>query len=225
MKVIYSYLLWFLSVFLVVCAIVEMSYGFMDPESPFAKLSIQNINWEYFEYDWVVCLIEVSIASIALLVSGKMNPRQTKIFAEIIFRIGLGSMFILASQHKISQPVEFATLIAQYQLLPSFAVNLFALTLAPLELIIGALTILGPNNKWNARLLLILMGTFIIAIAQALVRDLGITCGCFAIEGANDKKGAYVTLVRDLVLLGPILWLMFQGREKAWIWSYFRRSD
>lgn len=67
-----------------------------------------------------------------------------------------------------------------------------------------------------------MMIMFIVAIAQALIRDLGITCGCFAIEGANDKKGAYVTLVRDIILIGPITWLYYKGKAKAWIWQIFK---
>lgn len=217
-----SYLLWLMSTLFIVAGVSEMSYGYLDPESIWAKLTLQNINWEYYDYDWMVCSVEIILATLALFLASKMNPSQTKKFTEFAFRIGLGGMFILASIHKMTEPYEFANLIAQYQMLPSFLVSLFALTLAPLEFILGALVILGPSNRWNAKLLAILMVMFIFAIGQALIRDLGITCGCFAIEGSNDKKGAYVTLVRDVVLMGPILWLYFKAKPKGWIWQVFK---
>ena len=213
--------LWFTSVLFIIASICEMSFGYMDPEGIWAKLTFQQFNWEYYEYDWIIALGEISLSTILLFVAHKINSKLNDKFLELAFRLGLGLMFIIASWHKVTQPYEFANLIAQYQFLPSFMVNLFALILAPFELMVGILLILGPYSKWNARLILIMMLMFIVAISQALIRDLGITCGCFAIEGAQDKKGAYVTLVRDIILLAPILWLVFKARSKAWIWEKF----
>ena len=219
-----SYLLWLLCLTLVVASICEMSYGFMDAEGALTYLTIQRLNWEYYEYDWVVALVEIFIAAALMLTSIKINPSQSKVFFELSFRLGLGAMFIIASWHKITQPEDFSNLIAQYQFLPSFAVNLFALILAPVELLIGVLVIIGPYNKWNMRILAIMMIMFIVAIGQALIRDLGITCGCFALEGAQDKKGAYVTLVRDVILLGPIFWSMSMSQSNDFIWNIFKRK-
>lgn len=222
MKKLNSYLLWFVSTLLIVASVCEMSYGYMDPESFWAKLTVQNIDWEYYDYDWLIALSEIFISAISLFIASKLNPRQTRKFTEFVFRLGLGVMFVAASIHKITESYDFANLVAQYQFLPEFLVNIFSLTLAPLEFIVGLLLIIGPFNKWNTRLILIMMIMFIVAIGQALIRDLGITCGCFAIEGANDKKGAYVTLVRDIILIGPITWLYYKGKAKAWIWQIFK---
>ena len=52
-------------------------------------------------------------------------------------RIVLGFIFIFASIEKIAQPEEFAKAITNYRLLPTPAVNLFAIVLPWVELLAG----------------------------------------------------------------------------------------
>ena len=144
-------------------------------------------------------------------------------YMNLACRVGLGLMFVFASLFKIQDPRLFARLVAQYLFLPQPLVNLWALWLPPTEFLVGVLTIVGPKTRWNASLLLLMFGSFIVALAQAVVRDLGITCGCFELEGAMDKTEAWVSLVRDLILLAPTAWLALKGRD-VWIWDLFRRN-
>ena len=144
-------------------------------------------------------------------------------YMNLACRVGLGLMFVFASLFKIQDPQLFARLVAQYLFLPQPLVNLFALWLPPVEFLVGVLLVAGPKTRWNARLVLLMFVSFIIALAQAVIRDLGITCGCFELEGAMDKTEAWVSLVRDLILLVPTAWLSFFGRD-VWIWNLFRRN-
>jgi len=139
---------------------------------------------------------------------------------ETLFRLGLGGMFITASWFKIHDPHGFAVLIAQYQFLPHDIVNLFALLMPMAEFCFGIAIIITPFTRENATILLIMFIAFIIALSSALARDLGITCGCFAIEGAQDKSETWTSLVRDLILLGPTLWLCYRPhRSILGIWK------
>ncbi len=113
----------------------------------------------------------------------------------------------------MQNPSAFATLVAQYQILPVAWINYFAWYLPAFEMVIGVLLFLTPWVKEIASLMLILLILFIVALTQALVRDLGITCGCFSIEGAQDKKGAWVALIRDILLLIPNLYLLFKVKS------------
>ena len=144
-------------------------------------------------------------------------------YMNLACRVGLGLMFVFASLFKIQDPQLFARLVAQYLFLPQPLVNVWALWLPPVEFIVGVLLVAGPKTRWNARLVLLMFVSFIIALAQAVIRDLGITCGCFELEGAMDKTEAWVSLVRDLILLVPTAWLSFFGRD-VWIWNLFRRN-
>lgn len=138
---------------------------------------------------------------------------------ETLARIGLGGMFLFAAWFKVSDPLNFAILVAQYQFLPHQLVNFFSLVMPMAEVLFGFALIFLPFTRENAFALLWMFIAFIIALASALWRDLGITCGCFAIEGAQDKSEAWTSLIRDLVLLVPTIWLMFRpNRSLIRLW-------
>jgi uncharacterized membrane protein YkgB len=127
----------------------------------------------------------------------------------------------MAAWPKFTDPKGFAMLVAQYQFLPAFAVNSFTLWLSSFEVIVGLGIILTPWEREFSALVGLLMVMFIVALGQALVRDLGIACGCFDIEGAVDVGESWFSLIRDVVLMPPILWLcMEKGRRFVWQGSY-----
>jgi len=135
-----------------------------------------------------------------------------------VLRLGLGIMFIAAGLPKFLDPKSFATLVAQYQLLPGFMVNGFTLWLSAFELVVGIGIILTLWEKEFGALIGLMMVMFIIALSQALFRDLGIACGCFDIEGAQDAGGAWFSLIRDIVLIVPIWWLVATGGRRYLHW-------
>lgn len=139
---------------------------------------------------------------------------------ETLARIGLGGMFVFASWFKIQNPLGFAMLIAQYQFLPSWAVNLFALVLPQMEFWTGLAIVFTPWSREAASLLLLMFAAFIVALGQAVARHLGITCGCFELDGALDKREAWISLVRDIILLAPTLWLVRRPSRGLWaVWK------
>ncbi len=126
-------------------------------------------------------------------------------------RLGLAAMFLAAAWPKFQDPKGFAILVAQYQFLPSFLVNGFALWLSAFEVTVTVGLILTAWEKEFSALVGLLLVMFIVALGQALKRDLGIACGCFDIEGASDAGETWFSLVRDVVLLLPVAWLTFTG--------------
>ncbi len=131
-----------------------------------------------------------------------------------VLRIGLGIMFLMAAWPKFGDPKGFSMLVAQYQLLPSFLVDAFALWLAAFEIVIGFGIIITLWEKEFGALVGLLLLMFIVALGQALLRDLGIACGCFEIEGALDAGEAWFSLVRDVFLLLPVGWLVLTGGRR-----------
>ena len=136
-----------------------------------------------------------------------------------VLRLGLGAMFLVAAYPKFTDPKGFANLVAQYQFLPAFAVDAFSLWLPAFEIVVGLGIIFTLWEREFAALVGLLLIMFIVALGQALLRNLGIACGCFDIEGATDAGESWFSLVRDVVLLIPVGWLMLTGGRRYLHWS------
>lgn len=133
-------------------------------------------------------------------------------------RIGLAAMFFAAAKDKFLDPKDFALLVAQYQFLPAFLVHPFSLWMSSIEMVVAFGLIFLPWEKEFSAWTALLMALFIIALAQALARGLGIACGCFDIAGAADAGETWFSLIRDVVLLPPLLWMAISGRRR-WLWQ------
>lgn len=155
-----------------------------------------------------------------------MSPHGRELAAkafETLVRVGIGGLFVHASLFKLLDPRGFAILVAQYQLLPVFHLgplnNLFALVLPQFELWFGLMMVFTPYVREAAFALFWMLVLFMTALAWALAKDLDITCGCFELAGAMDKAGTRIALIRDAVLLCPLLWLMSRrGRSLIAVW-------
>ncbi|MDP7565251.1 MAG: MauE/DoxX family redox-associated membrane protein [Candidatus Marinimicrobia bacterium] len=115
-------------------------------------------------------------------------------------RILLGLMFIYASLDKIAHPEEFAKQIGYYKVLPFGVENILGIVLPWTELIIGICLIAGLLVDGATLLSIIMMLVFILAISQAMLRGIDITCGCFKVSADSDKLGLD-TIIRDIVFL------------------------
>ena len=118
----------------------------------------------------------------------------------MICRICLGLMFIYASLDKIAHPEEFAKQIGYYKALPFGLENLLAIILPWAELIMGICLIAGLLVDGAALVSIIMMLVFILAISQAMLRGIDITCGCFKVSADSEKLGLD-TIIRDIVFL------------------------
>jgi uncharacterized membrane protein YphA (DoxX/SURF4 family) len=115
-------------------------------------------------------------------------------------RIVLGAVFMYASMDKIAHPQAFADIINNYRVLPIQLVNPMAIFLPWLEFITGLLLIVG---KWIKGALLIystFLVIFIIALTQALIRGLDISCGCFSVNPSSTPD-IWLRIIEDIILL------------------------
>lgn len=118
----------------------------------------------------------------------------------IAVRVVLGALFMYASFDKMANPEAFANIIDNYHLLPFQLVNPLAIFLPWLEFITGLLLII---DKWVKGSLLIysaLLVIFIIALSQALIRGLDISCGCFSVNPSSTSE-VWLRIVADIVML------------------------
>lgn len=130
-------------------------------------------------------------------------------YLALIFRLYLGGLFIYASMYKINYTAEFAETIASYQIIPYWGVNLVAVGLPWIELVCGALLLLGIRSRSAAALVCFFLLLFTAGIAVNLIRDAPISCGCFHTLG---EKISWRTLVRDILWVMMILHVLFFDR-------------
>jgi hypothetical protein len=125
-------------------------------------------------------------------------------------RIGIGFVFIYASLDKVIHTDQFAEIMQDYEILPKTIVNGAALWLAWLEFVVGILLISG---KWIRAAALMVTGltvVFIGGISIALLRGIGLHCGCFSTEPGGEAR-TWVSLWQEGLLLLACLWLIVQA--------------
>ena len=133
-----------------------------------------------------------------------------------LLRIGLGLVFIAASLDKIQNPQLFADNIANYRAIPYPLINPIAVTLPWVEFVAGSLLVMGIWSRANALILSGMLVLFSLAILQALLRNLDISCGCFSTDPEAHKMTRW-TLYLNLIWLwwGISVVLLDQGRYTA----------
>lgn len=144
----------------------------------------------------------------------RARPEARRRFAMSWWRVLFALMFLAAAWPKFTDPEGFANMVAQYQMLPAFSVNLFSVWLPALEVTVGLALLLTPWEREASFWLGVMMVMFIVALTQALARGLGIACGCFDIKGATDSGQSWFALLRDIVLMPAILWMWWRAERR-----------
>jgi hypothetical protein len=125
-----------------------------------------------------------------------------------VFCGSLALVFTVAAVPKLIDPGSFANDLLNYRVLPEGLVGLVALFVPALELVIAG-ALLWPRYRRGAALssALLLLG-FAAAMAQARIRGIDLSCGCFG--AAFESKVSWFTVARSLFLaamsLQPLFW-------------------
>ena len=135
--------------------------------------------------------------------------------ADTLIRLGLGAMFIYSTWSKLQDPRVFQTMVDNYRLLPACMTALFSVTMSMAELLVGAMFLFTKWTREAAFATVVMLAMFLVALAQALIRDLDISCGCFG-DAEHGASVVLSALVRDVLLVMPTVWLMIKG-QRRWI--------
>jgi uncharacterized membrane protein YphA (DoxX/SURF4 family) len=124
------------------------------------------------------------------------------LWAGLVARLIVGGVWIAAGVLKLPDPAESVRAVRAYQLLPEAVVPTIGYGLPVLEVVVGAMLILGLGTRVVATLSAILQVVFIVGIASVWARGIEIECGCFGGGGTtNDAAAAYPwDIARDLGL-------------------------
>ena len=132
-------------------------------------------------------------------------------------RLFLGIVLIWAGATKVGHPLTAQRAVQAYEIVPDGLANTVGLALPFLEIILGALLVLGLFTRPVAIVSTLLMVAFIIGIAQAWARGLTIDCGCFGGGGeigATDTKYP-LEIARDVAFALAGAWLWWRPRTLA----------
>ncbi len=122
-----------------------------------------------------------------------------KYFAPLV-RIVLGAIFIYASMDKIANMPDFAKVILNYKILPVQLVNLLAIFLPWLEFVLGVFLIIGKFERASLLVYSAMIVVFIIALSQAQIRGLDISCGCFSVKPSSTSE-VWLRIIEDIIIL------------------------
>jgi uncharacterized membrane protein len=137
-----------------------------------------------------------------------MKPSQARNVTAQVCAIVLAFVFAGAAVPKLIDPGTFAADIENYRVVPAALVGFAALFMPAFELAI-AFALVWPRYQRGAALLATgLLLVFAAAMAQARMRGIDLSCGCFG--AAFESKVSWMTVARSLFLAGlgvaPVLW-------------------
>jgi hypothetical protein len=126
----------------------------------------------------------------------------------------LGTVFVIAGLAKLAHRARFEDTLAAMEILPVWLVRWVARLLAPVEVVLGVTVAAGWWPGMSGRLLLGLVGVFLVGLAWYRLRGgKQLVCGCFA---DFEQKTPTVRLIgRNLVLFAVGLPLLFPMAEPA----------
>ena len=124
---------------------------------------------------------------------------QNKYFV-IAGRLFLGGLLIYASIDKMANAPDFLKIIHNYKVLPVQLENPLAIFLPWLEFLTGLFLVVGKWAKSSWLLYSTMLVVFIIALSQALLRGLDISCGCFSVAPSSTST-VWLRIIEDIVML------------------------
>lgn len=134
----------------------------------------------------------------------------------LLARLTTGGVWIAAGWLKLPDPAGSVRAVRAYQLLPEAIVPTVGYALPILEIIIGALLVVGLLTRPAAVVSGLLFLVFIVGISSAWSRGLKIDCGCFGGGGydANATAEYPWEIARDVGLLALSALLVWRPRGR-----------
>ena len=163
-----------------------------------------------------------------LLIGGvRLGRKRNRFFSGIppalglVFRLGLGAVFLYACYFKLADPGGFQQMVACYELLPAQAVPVFTVCLPAVEALAGALLVLGLGTRPASLVLLGTLWVFIAAIYTLLTRNMNCVCGCFP----GEYTVSWVRIAEDTAFIfAGLAAFVWGGRWLALEGLFSRRS-
>jgi uncharacterized membrane protein YphA (DoxX/SURF4 family) len=129
----------------------------------------------------------------------------------LVLRVGLGALLLYAAATKVPDVAAFAESVANYRLLPGSLVPAVSAAVIGVELVAGALLVVGRYTRAAALVASVLLVVFSAGVAQALLRGIDLRCGCFG----GEEPATWLTVLRDLAMLAVALAVLVGAPRRA----------
>jgi putative oxidoreductase len=123
----------------------------------------------------------------------------------------LAAVFLYSGYSKMQSTLQFAAVLAQYQLVPTDLVLPLATYLPWGEIVLGLFLLTGWKTRLAASAAAVLLIIFIAAMTVTYLRGIEADCGCFGI----GEKISPRTIGRDALLLLPAVFLLAERRIRV----------
>lgn len=127
-------------------------------------------------------------------------------------RIALGAIFVYAALAKLPDMAAFAADVANYRLAPAAAVPFLGSAVVGVELLAGLALAAGLWTRGAALVAAGLLGVFMVALSQALLRGIDLRCGCFG----GQEPASWWRVAEDAGLLLLALAVALRGPGRLW---------
>lgn len=149
--------------------------------------------------------------------SHRETPDRSRLLDTVglVARVVLGGALLLAGALKVGKPVGSARAVQAYDVMPFELAAYVGYALPYVEVILGALLVLGLFTRASAVAGTLLMVIFIVGIAQAWARGLSIDCGCFGGGGeiAPSETRYGQEILRDVLFGVCGAWLIWRPQS------------
>lgn len=162
----------------------------------------------------LVCVAVLLCAGALLLFAKGRRSLSLGLCLEVAARVVVGGVFVYAGAMKLCDVDAFRELLSRYGMVPDFALGFVAVTLPAFECVVGTLLVFSRWVRISAAATSAMLVVFIVALAQAGVRGLDVSCGCFG-GSSFASGGVWEAVVRDIVLLVPSMCLVVRGRSRC----------
>ena len=151
---------------------------------------------------------------------------DVKAWAGLAARLVVGGVWIYAGAIKLPDPDESVAAVRAYELLPGDTAVTLGQLLPVLEVVVGAMLVLGVLVRGAAVVSALLFAAFIVGILSVWARGIEIDCGCFGGGGYDpDATSQYPwEIARDVGLLALSLFLVWLPRSRWALDSVLFRS-
>lgn len=132
----------------------------------------------------------------------------------LLARLVLGIVLLVAGGLKVGNPRGSARAVQAYEVMPFDIAGYVGYALPWIEVIVGALLVLGLFTRVTGLIGTLLMVAFVVGIAQAWARGLTIDCGCFGGGGevAAEETRYGREIARDVLFAVCGTWVVIRPR-------------
>jgi uncharacterized membrane protein YphA (DoxX/SURF4 family) len=146
-------------------------------------------------------------------------------YLSFVFRIGLGVVFIVSGAGKLSEVAAFVDQVEEANILPHALARVYGTALPYVEIVIGALLILGLLSRFAAGIGGLAALSFIVGNSTMLCRGLYGECGCFGSIASLQFSTREALIIDCVLLIMAIQILIHKGEFLSLDSRIFRRKS